>query len=130
MSDDQRPIRIGMPARQAAERWATSAEPILRSDIDDAGAQIDQVDAKTWEWTIGEVESGRIEFIDAGEETGELVIRLERTDESAADRIRSIVNRFTRSVAGDSDGIDRPVVADDPHQGEPPEAATDPDQPL
>jgi hypothetical protein len=130
MTDDKRPIRIGIPARQAAERWEANAGPILQSDLDENDVDVERVDGRTWEWTIGEVESGRIEFIDAGEGTGELVIDLERSDESAGDRIRSIVNRFSRSVVGESGDIDRPVVAIDPHQGEPPEAATDPDQPL
>ncbi|HEX2152448.1 MAG TPA: hypothetical protein VHL52_00530 [Acidimicrobiia bacterium] len=132
MTDDKRPIRIGIPAREAAERWEANARTILQSDLDadDVDVDVERVDGRTWEWTIGEVESGRIEFIDAGEGTGELVIDLERSDQSAGDRIRSIVNRFSRSVVGESGGIDPPVVAIDPHQGEPPEAATDPDQPL
>lgn len=131
MNTDERPIRIGVPARQAAERWGAESRSILRPEGEEAATlEVDQVDDRHWTWTVGETEAGRIEFRDAGEQTSEMVVFLERSEGSGPDRLRTIVNRFTEAVARPFDRIDPPVVADDPYQGQPPEGATDPDQPL
>lgn len=127
MTQEAKPMRIGLPAREAARRWEQSAATILAADGEPT-PHVERVDELTWEWSIDDQESGRIEFRDAGEEVGEFIIDIDRLDRDDSDRLRSIVNRFTRAVAGD--GIDRPVVAADPHQGEPTEAVTDEDQPL
>jgi len=127
MTQGERPVRIGLPAREAARRWEEAATTILATD-GEPSPSIEKVGDMTWEWRLGDTESGRIEFRDAGEEIGEFIIDIDRLDDDGAARLRSIVNGFTRAAAGA--GVDRPVVAADPHQGEPVEAATDEDQPL
>ncbi|HLU53642.1 MAG TPA: hypothetical protein VK011_08635 [Acidimicrobiia bacterium] len=120
-------MRIGLAARDAARRWEESAAAILATD-GEAVPEIQKVDDMAWEWSLGERESGRIEFRDAGEDIGEFIIDVDRRDGNEAARLRQIVNGFTRAAAGP--GLDRPVVAVDPHRGEPAEADTDEDQPL
>lgn len=126
MSTERRPIRFGLPARDAARLWEEVASSILVADGD--AAHLEKVDDLTWTWTIGEVESGRIGFRDSGPEQGTAEIEVRRADGSAAPRAGSIVDRLAGELSGQ--GLDPPVVARDPHQGEPPEASTDPDQPL
>lgn len=127
MTHGERPMRVGLPAREAARRWEEAAPAILSSDGDPV-LELEKVADTTWEWSLGDAESGRIEFRDAGEESGEFIIDIDRPGGGVDDRLRSILDGFARAVAGA--GLDRPVVADDPHQGEPAEAATDVDQPL
>lgn len=126
MSTERRPIRFGLPARDAARLWEQGASSILATDGD--AVHLEKLDDLTWTWTIGEVESGRIGFRDSGPERGAAEIEVTRTDGSAGPRTGSIVDRLAGELAGR--GLDPPVVARDPHQGEPPEASTDPDQPL
>lgn len=126
MTTERRPIRFGLPARDAARHWEEGASSILAIDGD--AVRLVKVDDLTWTWTIGEVESGRIGFRASGPEHGAAEIEVNRTDESARQRTGSIVDRLAGELSGQ--GLDPPVVAEDPHQGEPPEASTDPDQPL
>lgn len=129
MTAGEKALRIGIAAREAARRWSASPESILRSDGDPGSSlSVERVDDLAWQWRLGEIETGRIEFRDAGEDEGEFVIQLDRSDGSEPDRLRSIVNRFSQAASGE--GIDRPVVAADPHQGEPAEASTEKEQPL
>lgn len=127
MSTERRPIRFGVAAPQAARSWEEGSGPILAPDTDD-DVRLEKVDDLAWTWEIGEVESGRIEFRDAGPERGAAEIEVTRTDGSAGHRAGSIVDRLADELTGP--GMDPPVVARDPHQGQPPEASTDPDQPL
>lgn len=126
MSTERRPIRFGLSALDAARRWEECSGSILAPD--DGAINLEKVDDLVWAWEIGGSESGRIEFRDAGPEQGGAEIEVSRTDGSAGERAGSIIDRLARVVSGV--GIDPPVVARDPHQGEPPEASTDPDQPL
>lgn len=126
MSTERRAIRFGLPVRDAARRWEEGAASILVTDGD--AVRLEKVDDLTWAWTIGEVESGRIGFRDSGPEQGAAEIEVSRTDGSAGRRAGSIVDRLADELSGQ--GMDPPVVARDPRQGEPPEASTDPDQPL
>lgn len=127
MSTERRPIRLGLAAPDAARSWEEGSGPILDPDKED-DVRLEKVGDLAWTWEIGEVESGRIEFRDAGPEQAAAEIEVSRPDGSAGNRAGSIVDRLADELSGP--GLDPPVVARDPHQGEPPEASTDPDQPL
>lgn len=127
MSTERRPVRFGLSARDAARSWEAGSGAILAPDNAD-DLSLEKVGDLAWTWELGKVESGRIEFRDAGPEQGAAEIEVTRTDGSARQRAGSIVERLAGELSGH--GMDPPVVAEDPHQGEPPEAPTDPDQPL
>lgn len=126
MSTERRTVRLGLSARDAARRWEERSASILAPD--DGAISLEKVDDLVWAWEIGGSESGRIEFKDAGPSQGGAEIEVSRTDGSAGERAGSIIDRLAGAVSGA--GIDPPVVARDPRQGEPAEASTDPDQPL
>lgn len=120
---EERPIRIGAAARDVAVVWEEEGDHILGE-----GADVERVGDMTWTWRTDEAETGRVEFADAGPERGEARLLIDRRDGAAGARIAEIIDRLSEVLA--TRGIDRPVVAQDPHQGEAPEQATDPDQPL
>lgn len=124
MSTERRPIRFGLSARDAARRWEEGSASVLASEA----VRLERVDDLAWVWEIGEMERGRIEFRDAGPGQGGAEIEVSRTDGTAGERAGSIVDRLADALSGS--GMDPPVVARDPHQGGPPEASTDSDQPL
>src|SRR5690606_41528887 len=80
-------------------------------------------------WRLADVEKRSVEFVDSISGNTELRLELEREDGEAASRIERILDRFSALLSGEG-GFDPPVVARDPHLGEPLDAPTDPDQPL
>lgn len=127
MSTEKQPIRFGLSAREAAGRWEAESGTIVSGHGSDR-VDLQKIDDSTWTWRMGDVETGRIEFRDAGVDQGEASIELSRSDDSASERIRAIVEGLSGVLS--APGLDSPVVARDPQQGEPPEASTEPDQPL
>lgn len=126
MGTETRPIRFGLAAREAANLWQEQADRVITDEA--TSFEVEKAGDLTWTWSMGDVENGRLEFHDRGEGRGEARLEVERSDGSAGERIDSIVTRLSAALT--QPGLDPPVVARDPHQGEPPEAATDPDQPL
>lgn len=127
METERELIRFGLSAREAAERWSDSAGRILSPSGQD-GLRIEEADELTWNWQMGQVEVGRLRFRDAGARRGEADIEISRSDTSATHRLRDVVDGLSDILQ--EAGLDPPVVARDPHAGEPPEAATDREQPL
>ena len=125
MTTETRKLRVGLDSPLVADHWSRSASAIL--DVNEA--DISRESDRRWRWRLADVEEGTVEFMDSTPGNTELRLELEREDGEAAARIERIVDRFAALLSGEG-GFDPPVVARDPHLGEPLDAPTDPDQPL